>query len=65
MGEGTSRPGSDRIRSFLWWWLTYIYSGLGPLPPNVGGKGFHGGQFERGQVLHLIHVKGGLHLQSF
>lgn len=49
----------------LWWWLTYIYSGLGPLPSKLGGKGSHNDKFERRQVVHLILTKGGLHLQSF
>ena len=26
-------------KSSLWWWLTYIYSGLGPLPPKRRREG--------------------------
>ena len=34
-------------------------------PHSLGGKGFHNGQFERGQEVHLILKKGGLRLQIF
>lgn len=36
MGEGMSRPG---VGSLLKWWLTYIYSGHGPLPSKCRWEG--------------------------
>ena len=39
-----------------------IYRGPGPLPKFLGGKGFHNGQFEGGQLVQAILTKGGLRL---
>ena len=50
------------IRPYLWWWLSPIYSGLGPLPKCKAGRDPTTAKFEGGQLVQGILAKGGLRL---
>ena len=41
----------------LWWWLSPIYSGLGPLPKCKAGRDPTTAKFEGRQLVHAILTK--------
>ena len=46
----------------LWWWLSPIYSGHGPLPKCKAGRDATAAKFEGRQLVQVILTKGGLRL---
>ena len=45
------------IRPPLWWWLSPIYNGLGPLPKCQAGRDPTTAKFEGRQLVHAILTK--------